>query len=104
MKNHNHVSHDAHAPTGIAGHADEGGCVDEERYAAAQKCTWVSVAVNLLLTVLQLVVGYFGRSQALVADGLHSLSDLLSDFLVLIANRQGSRHDRCRPPLWPCTI
>lgn len=91
MKNHNHASHDAHAPTDVAGYADEDGRVDEERYAAAQKCTWVSVAVNLLLTVLQLVVGYFGRSQALVADGLHSLSDLLSDFLVLVANRQGSR-------------
>lgn len=91
MKNHSHASHDAHARTDVAGHADEGGRVDEERYAAAQKCTWVSVAVNLLLTVLQLVVGYFGRSQALLADGLHSLSDLLSDFLVLVANRQGSR-------------
>ena len=91
MKNHSHASHDAHAPTDVAGYADGGGHVDEERYAAAQKCTWVSVAVNLLLTVLQLVVGYFGRSQALIADGLHSLSDLLSDFLVLVANRQGSR-------------
>lgn len=91
MKNHSHASHDAHTRDDVAGHADEGGRVDEERYAAAQKCTWVSVAVNLLLTVLQLVVGYFGRSQALIADGLHSLSDLLSDFLVLVANRQGSR-------------
>jgi cation diffusion facilitator family transporter len=62
-----------------------------ERYQAAQKVTWVSVAVNIVLTILQVVVGYFGRSQALMADGLHSLSDLLSDFLVLFANRHGSR-------------
>ena len=62
-----------------------------ERYHAAQKVTWVSVAVNIVLTVLQIVVGYFGRSQALMADGLHSLSDLLSDFMVLFANRHGSR-------------
>ena len=62
-----------------------------ERYRAAQKVTWISVAVNSVLTVLQIVVGYFGRSQALMADGLHSLSDLLSDFLVLFANRHGSR-------------
>jgi cation diffusion facilitator family transporter len=41
--------------------------------------------------VLQIVVGYFGKSQALMADGLHSLSDMLSDFLVLFANRHGSR-------------
>ena len=92
MKNHTHASRDALVLADAAEPAHENGQVNAERFAAAQKCTWVSVAINLLLTVLQLVVGYFGRSQALVADGLHSLSDLLSDFLVLIANRQGSRH------------
>lgn len=69
-----------------------------ERFAAAQRCTWVSVGINLLLTVLQLVVGYFGRSQALVADALHTFSDLLSDFLVLFANRHGSRHADAKHP------
>lgn len=63
----------------------------QERFAAAQKVTWVSVVVNVVLTVLQIAVGWFGRSQALIADGLHSLSDLLADFLVLFANRHGSR-------------
>lgn len=62
-----------------------------DRFKAAQKVTWISVAVNVALTALQIVVGLFGRSQALVADGLHSLSDLLCDFLVLFANRHGAR-------------
>lgn len=62
-----------------------------ERYRATQRVTWVSIVVNVVLTLLQIVVGYFGRSQALMADGLHSASDLLSDFLVLFANRHGSR-------------
>ena len=62
-----------------------------ERFHETKKSTWVSVGINLILTVLQLVVGYFGRSQALMADGLHSLSDLLSDFLVLYANRESNR-------------
>ena len=62
-----------------------------ERFQETQKSTWISVGINLILTVLQLVVGYFGRSQALMADGLHSLSDLLSDFLVLYANRESNR-------------
>ncbi len=73
-----------HPPSGIDP-------VNYERYLAAQRVTWVSVVVNVILTVLQIVVGYFGRSQALMADGIHSLSDLLSDFLVLFANRHGSR-------------
>jgi cation diffusion facilitator family transporter len=63
-----------------------------ERFAAARKSTWASIFINLLLTVLQVVAGYFGRSQSLMADGLHSLSDLLADFMVLFANRHGNRH------------
>lgn len=63
-----------------------------ERFAAAQKSTWVSIAINLVLTFFQVVGGFFAHSQALMADGLHSLSDLLSDFLVLYANRHGNRH------------
>jgi cation diffusion facilitator family transporter len=63
-----------------------------ERFAAAQKSTWVSIAINLLLTAFQVIGGFFSHSQALMADGLHSLSDLLSDVLVLYANRHGNRH------------
>ena len=69
-----------------------------ERFAAARKSTWVSIVINLLLTVLQILAGYFGRSQSLMADGLHSLSDLLSDVLVLYANRQGNRHADANHP------
>lgn len=61
-----------------------------ERAAEAQKATWVSVAVNLLMTVAQLVVGWLAHSQSLVAHGMHSFSDLLSDFLVIYASRQSA--------------
>lgn len=61
-----------------------------ERAAEAQKATWVSVAVNLLMTVAQLVVGWLAHSQSLIAHGLHSFSDLLSDFLVIYASRQSA--------------
>ena len=57
-----------------------------ERAAAASRSTWVSVVVNVLLTVLQITVGIFAKSQALIADGIHSLSDLVADFVVLVAN------------------
>ncbi|MEO8331699.1 MAG: cation diffusion facilitator family transporter [Gallionella sp.] len=69
-----------------------------ERFAAAQKSTWVSIFINLLLTFLQVVGGFFAHSQALMADGLHSLSDLLSDVLVLYANRHGNRHADANHP------
>ncbi len=63
-----------------------------ERFAAAKRSTWVSIFINLMLTALQVSAGYFGRSQSLMADGLHSLSDLLSDIMVLFANRHGNQH------------
>jgi cation diffusion facilitator family transporter len=61
-----------------------------ERAAEAQKATWVSVAVNLVMTVAQLIVGWLAHSQSLVAHGMHSFSDLLSDFLVIYASRQSA--------------
>ena len=56
------------------------------RSRAAQRSTWVSVVVNLLLTATQIVVGIFAKSQGLIADGIHSLSDLVADFVVLLAS------------------
>lgn len=61
-----------------------------ERSAEAQKATWVSVAVNLVMTIAQLIIGWLAHSQSLVAHGLHSFFDLLSDFLVIYASRQSA--------------
>ncbi|MGR8935057.1 MAG: cation diffusion facilitator family transporter [Gammaproteobacteria bacterium] len=55
------------------------------------RVTAVSIVVNLCLAVLQMVVGWLGHSMALVADAIHTLSDMASDFFVLIAVKLGSR-------------
>ncbi len=65
--------------------------IDTGRYQESRKVTWVSVAVNLALTLAQVSVGLLANAQSLVADGFHSLSDLIADFLVLVANFH-SRH------------
>lgn len=62
-----------------------------ERAEAASRSTWVSVGVNLCLTITQVVVGVIAKSQGLVADGIHSLSDLVADFVVLFANRHSQK-------------
>jgi cation diffusion facilitator family transporter len=62
-----------------------------DRQRAARSSTLVSVVVNIVLTVVQVITGVWAGSQALVADGLHSLSDLLSDFVVLLANRHSHK-------------
>ncbi|WP_284889061.1 cation diffusion facilitator family transporter [Burkholderia sp. lyk4-R2A-23] len=59
--------------------------------AAATRSTWVSVAVNLALSIGQVVIGILSRSQGLVADGIHSLSDLIADFVVLLAGHHSRK-------------
>ena len=63
-----------------------------ERATVAARTTWVSVAVNVVLSAIQLIVGVWASSQALIADAIHSLSDLVSDFVVLFAGHH-SRKD-----------
>ncbi len=62
-----------------------------ERSAAASRSTWVSVVVNLVLTIAQIVAGVLSKSQGLIADGIHSLSDLIADFVVLFANHHSQK-------------
>ncbi len=62
-----------------------------QRRQALSRTAIIGAVVNGLLSVLKVLGGAFGHSQALVADGLHSLSDLLSDLLVLFAGRQASQ-------------
>jgi cation diffusion facilitator family transporter len=62
-----------------------------ERAAVAARSTWVSVAVNVVLSITQIVVGVLAKSQGLIADGIHSLSDLVSDFVVLFANHHSKK-------------
>ena len=62
-----------------------------ERSAAASRSTWVSVAVNIALSCTQITVGILAKSQGLIADGIHSLSDLVADFVVLFASHHGAK-------------
>ncbi len=63
---------------------------DSERHGAkaamSRRVTLVGAALNLLMAVAKVAIGYLGRSQSLVADGIHSFSDLLSDAMVLFAS------------------
>jgi len=92
MKTHSHVDSSSHKQSTTFEPAHP------VRFAAAKKSTWVSIYINLFLTVLQVLAGFFGKSQSLMADGLHSFSDLVADILVLFANRHGNRHADANHP------
>ncbi|MBW8036207.1 MAG: cation transporter [Planctomycetes bacterium] len=56
-----------------------------------RRVTYLSVAVNLLLAVLKIAVGFIAHSMSLVADGIHSFSDLVTDAAVLLGVYIGSK-------------
>ena len=63
----------------------------DERYRLISKVTIVGAVVNFVLAIFKIIIGLIGHSHALVVDGIHSFSDLLSDGLVVWAARQGKQ-------------
>ena len=63
----------------------------ETRYRAVARVTIVGAVMDLLLGIAKLVAGYLAYSQALIADGIHSLSDLFTDGMVLYAAKHSSQ-------------
>jgi len=68
------------------------------RYHKARRVTVIGLLVNLLLGLLKIIFGVIGYSQALIVDGIHSLSDLLTDLLVLMAAKASSRQPDDKHP------
>ena len=61
------------------------------RTAAIQRVTLVGAAVNVALAAAKIVLGLLGNSWALVVDGIHSLSDLATDVLVVVVAHYGGQ-------------
>ena len=56
-----------------------------------RRVTVAGAIVNIILTIFKIIAGVLGRSAAMVADGIHSLSDLLSDIVVLVFTHISSK-------------
>ena len=63
----------------------------DHRYQVAKKTSLINATINSLLALFKIMIGMAGHSSALVADGIHSFSDLISDGLVLIAAKAGMK-------------
>lgn len=55
-----------------------------ETVKVIRKVTYVGIWINAALVALKLFFGYWGQSDALVADGYHSMSDFITDFIVIV--------------------
>ncbi len=64
---------------------------NNREYREGRKVTLVGLFVNIALVALKFACGVLGHSQALIADAVHSVSDLLSDAVVLVGLSAGRR-------------
>jgi cation diffusion facilitator family transporter len=87
-RTHSHTHGHAHEHSHVHTAALED--ASEEKRAVARKSTLASMATTIVLMALQISVGLAAHSQALVADGAHSLADLVSDAIVLLACKASS--------------
>jgi len=62
-----------------------------EREKQMRSVTLWGGMINIFLMVLKFSIGFYVRSAAVIADGVHSLSDLATDFIVLISTRYSNR-------------
>lgn len=67
------------------------GLEQSQRLKKAQVASWVGIIGNLLLSLLQGIIGWISGSRALVADAIHSASDLVSSVTVLIGIRAANK-------------
>ncbi len=58
--------------------------IKKDIYKKGQLGAWIGIAGNVLLSLIKFLAGIFGHSAAMVADAIHSLSDILSSVIVLI--------------------
>ena len=70
----------------------------ESAYRHTRYVTLVGGAIDGLLGLLKIGIGLISHSQALIADGVHSLSDLITDLLVIIAAKHASREPDVEHP------
>ena len=56
-----------------------------------RKVTWISLLVNIAISGLKFLCGILGNSQAIIADGVHSLSDSATDIAIIVGARYWSR-------------
>ncbi|UCD80612.1 MAG: cation transporter [Desulfobacterales bacterium] len=68
------------------------------REVYVRKVTWIGLIINIFLSALKFAAGYVGRSQALIADAIHSLTDTTTDIAVIAGSHYWSLPpDDCHP-------
>jgi cation diffusion facilitator family transporter len=71
---------------------------ETERYQTANKVSKLTLTANILLSIIKISAGIFARSSAMTADGIHTLSDVLTTFAVIIGMKFSTKPDDADHP------
>ncbi len=64
-----------------------------DRNSLLNRISFVTIVVNVLLSVIKILAGIFGRSGALIADGIHSVSDVITTVLAYVGVKMSDKVD-----------
>ena len=62
-----------------------------EEYRLGVKASWITILANVILSAIKIAAGIIGKSSAMLADGVHTLSDVLTTFVVLMGLKISSK-------------
>ncbi len=65
----------------------------KQRIQIANKVSVITIIANVILSAAKVSIGFVGRSNAIIADGIHSMSDVFSTIVALIGIRLANRED-----------
>ncbi|MFA5575727.1 MAG: cation diffusion facilitator family transporter [Tissierellaceae bacterium] len=60
-------------------------------YKLGVRTSWITVIINLLLAAIKIISGLLGNSSAMIADGIHTMSDVLTSFVVMLGLKISSK-------------
>ncbi|MCY6959163.1 cation diffusion facilitator family transporter [Clostridium brassicae] len=63
----------------------------KERLRIGNRISKITIVVNVILSIVKVVAGIFGKSSAMISDGVHSLSDVMSTFCVMIGLKMSQK-------------
>ena len=66
---------------------NDGSDQTENNLAEVHRISWLGIQINLLLTVMKFFAGFAGHSSVLIADAVNSLSDMVTDIVVLVGSK-----------------
>lgn len=69
-----------------------------DREKIGTKTSWITIFINTALCIFKLLAGFIGKSSAMVADGVHTLSDILATFIVILGLKISSREEDEKHP------